>query len=157
VPNGIVCNPVGIGECQGTGGCTHTRGFYQTHDTVVTTLLAAGPITLGSGGGFSFTVATLADAQAVYTNAVPDSPNPQYNQLYAQLLTADFNVRLLTEQGIPICQFALDAIAAANALLSMNTVQPDAVVSARQEDLATFNEGNAPGCPMECADDATLS
>lgn len=157
VPNGIVCNEVGIGECQGMGGCTHTRGYFQTHDTVVSTLLATGPITLGSNSnGFSFTVTTLADAQAVYTNAVPGSPNSQYNQLYAQLLTADLNARNLTEQGIAVCQNALDAIAAANALLAMNTVQPNDVVSGIQEDLATFNEGNAPGCPMECADDAVL-
>lgn len=158
VPNGIVCNEVGIGDCQGTGGCTHTRGYYQTHDAVVTALLAAGPITLGiSGNGFSFTVATLANAQTVFSNAVPGSPNPQYDQLYAQLLTADLNVRALTEQGVEICQFALDAIAAANTVLSLDTVQPNDIVSGIQEDLATFNEGNAPGCPMHCADDAVLS
>lgn len=158
VPNGIVCNEVGIGICQGTGGCTHTRGFFQTHDTIVATLLAAGPIVLGSNSsGFSFTVTTLTDAQTVYTNAVPGSPNPQYDQLYAQLLTADLNVRTLTDQGITICQFALDAIAAANSLLAMTTVQPNAVVSAIQQDLAMFNEGNAPGCPMHCTDDAALS
>lgn len=157
VPNGIVCNEVGIGECQGTGGCTHTRGYFQTHDAVVTALLAAGPITLGTGtSGFSFTVTTLADAHAVYTNAVPGSPNPQYNQLYAQLLTADLNVRILTGQGIAICQFALDSIAAANTLLAMGTVQPNDVVSGIQEDLATFNEGNAPGCPLHCEDDPVL-
>jgi len=154
VPNGIVCNEVGIGACQGTSGCTHTRGFFANQDTVVSSLLAAGPITLGiDGDGFSFTVTTLTDAQAVFTNAVPGSPNPQYDQLYAQLLTAALNVRALTDQGITICQFALDAIAAANALLAMTTVQPNSVVSGIQEDLATFNEGDAPGCPMHCADD----
>lgn len=158
VPNGIVCNEVGIGACQGTAGCTHTRGFFQTHDTVVSALLAEGPIILGNdANGFSFTVTTLADAQAVFTNAVPGSPNSQYDQLYAQLLTADLNVRTLTDQGIAICQFALDAIAAANALLAMNAVQPNNVVSGIQEDLATFNEGNAPGCPLHCSDDAVLS
>lgn len=157
VPNGIVCGNVDIGACQGTGGCTHTRGFFQTHDSVVTALLAAGPITLGiDDNGFSFTVTTLADAQAVFTNAVPNSPNPQYNQLYAQLLAADLNVRTLTQQGIAICQFALDAIAAANTLLALPNVQPNDVVSGIQEDLATFNEGDAPGCPMHCADDAVI-
>lgn len=157
VPNGIVCNAVGIGECEGTAGCTHTRGFFQTRDAVVTALLAEGPIVLGiNGNGFSFTVTTLADAQTVYTNAVPGSPNPQYDQLYAQLLTAVLNVRTLTNQDIEICQYALDAIAAANTLLAMDTVQPNDDVSEVQEDLATFNEGEAPGCPMHCDDDAVL-
>ena len=158
VPNGIVCNEVGIGACQGTGGCTHTRGYFANHDTVVSALLAEGPITLGvDATGFSFTVTTLTDAELVFTNAVPGSPNPQYDQLYAQLLTADLNVRALTDQGIAICQFALDAIAAANALLAMAAEQPNSVVSGIQEDLATFNEGNAPGCPLHCADDTILA
>jgi len=153
VENGLVCGAADIGLCQGTGACTHSRGFYQTQDTVVTALLAAGPIILGiDADGFSFTVTTLADAQDVFTNAVPGSPNPQYDQLYAQLLTANLNVRNLTEQGIAICQFALDAIAAANALLAMEEIQPNNVVSGIQEDLADFNEGNAPGCPVHCAE-----
>lgn len=153
VANGIVCGEPDIGGCNGTDGCTHTRGFFQTHDDVVTALLAAGPITLGiDNAGFSFTVTTLADATAVYTNAVPGSPNSQYNQLYAQLLTAQLNVRNLTAQGIAICQYALDAIAAANNLLAMEEIQPNDVVSGIQEDLAVFNEGNAPGCPMHCVE-----
>jgi len=156
--NGIVCGNVGIGGCQGVGGCTHTRGFYANNETVVAALLAEGPIILGiDNDGFSFTVATLADAQAVFTNAVPGSPNPQYSQLYAQLLTADLNVRALTGQEVEICQFALDAIAAANDLLALEDVQPNDVVSGIQEGLAEFNEGNAPGCPMHCPDDPILS
>lgn len=157
VANGIVCGETDIGECQGTGGCTHTRGYFQTHESVVTALLAAGPIVLGiDSNGFSFTVTTLANAEAVFTDAVPGSPNPQYDQLYAQLLTAELNVRALTEQGIAICEFALDAIAAANTLLALASVQPNDVVSGIQEELATFNEGNAPGCPMHCADDTAV-
>jgi hypothetical protein len=150
-PNGLVCGDVGIGICQGTGGCTHTRGFFANNETVVAALLEAGPIVLGiDADGFSFTVTTLADAQAVYTNAVPGSPNSQYNQLYAQLLTADLNVRILMEQGIEICPFALDAIAAANDLLAMEEIQPNGVVSGIQEELEEFNAGNAPGCPVHC-------
>jgi hypothetical protein len=151
VEDGIVCSDPDIGPCEGTGGCTHTRGFFQTHDAVVTALLAAGPITLGLGdNGFSFTVTTLADAQLVFTNAVPSSPNPQYNQLYAQLLTAQLNVRNLTAQGVAICQSALDDIAAANNLLALEEIQPNDDVSGIQEDLAEFNEGNAQGCPVHC-------
>jgi len=158
VPNGIVCGEPDIGGCEGTGGCTRTRGFFQTHDAVVTALLAAGPIILGiNDDGFSFTVTTLADAQLVFTNSVPGSPNPQYDQLYAQLLTAQLNVRNLTAQGVEICQSVLDDIAAANNLLALDVIQPNDVVSGIQEDLAEFNEGNAPGCPVHCIDDDELS
>lgn len=157
VANGIVCGNTDIGGCQAVGGCTHTRGFYANNETVTAALLAEGPIILGiDGDGFSFTVTTLADANTVFTNAVPGSPNPQYDQLYAQLLAAQLNVRALEDQGIPICQFALDAIAAANALLALENIQPNDVVSGIQEDLATFNEGDAPGCPIHCPDDTIL-
>lgn len=151
--NGIVCGDPEIGVCQGTDGCTHTRGFFSNNGAVVTELLGSDPIILGIGtDGFSFTVTTLADADTVYTNSVPGSPNPQYNQLYAQLLTANLNVRNLTEQGIAICDFALFAITTANDLLAMDEIQPNDVVSGIQEELATFNEGDAPGCPMACVE-----
>ncbi len=151
--DGIVCGEPGIGPCDEAGACVYSRGFFQTNDELVAALLAFGPITLGiDDEGFSFTVTTLADAQAVFTNAVPGSPNPQYNQLYAQLLAANLNVRRLLDQGFEICQFALDAIAAANNLLASEVVQPNNVVTGIQEDLAEFNEGNAPGCPLPCSD-----
>lgn len=77
----------------------------------------------------------------------------QYQVLYAQLLAAKLNVLNLQAQGVPICTFATEAIAAADAFLDNS---PEGGMSGApnvQEDLEQFNAGNAPGCPPQCEDD----
>ncbi|MCX7772312.1 MAG: hypothetical protein N2376_04275, partial [Clostridia bacterium] len=70
----------------------------------------------------------------------------QYQVLYAQLLAANLNIL-----NGATCEFAVAAIAAANTFLANS---PSGVGMAGapevQEPLATFNEGNAPGCPEHC-------
>jgi hypothetical protein len=128
-------------------GCTLTRGMFQTNTELTLQLLAlaGGTIVLGSGNlGFSFTVDSAADVTAVFTNAVPGSPSPQYNQLYAQLLTANLNIL----NGAS-CPEVLVLIAQANLFLT-NPVEDSPEASDIQEQLALFNEGNLTGCPGHC-------
>lgn len=162
-PNGLVCGTPETGECVGTTACTHTIGFFRNHPDVTNALITAagGSIILGSDNtGASFTV-TTANANAVLSLNTPSPPAPssppfanQYQVLYAQLLAAKLNVLSITALGETVCPFATAAIAAADAFLAAS---PSGVGMAGapdvQEPLATFNEGNAPGCPIHCADE----
>lgn len=161
VQDGIVCGTPSTGECSGAVfGCTHTLGFFKNHPEITNALIAdaGGTITLGTGLGLSFVVDTT-NANDVLNFNTPSPPAPnsppfagQYQVLYAQLLTAKLNVQNLLNQGVEICAFALAAIAAADAFLDASPAGGMAGAPDVQDPLATFNEGNAAGCPMHCED-----
>lgn len=153
-PAGIVCGAPDIGACPQTTACTFSKGFFLNHPDVTNSLItdAGGTIVLGIGAtGLSFSV-TTANANAVLSLNTPSPPAPgsppfagQYQVLYAQLLAAKLNVL-----NGATCDFATDAIAAADTFLSNSPPGGTAGADALQEDLATFNEGNAEGCPGHC-------
>lgn len=158
VEDGIVCGEPDIGPCTGTGGCTLSIGAFR--DNPLTSELiesAGGSIVLGiDASGLSFTV-TAANANAVLNFNTPSPPAPanpplaqQYQVLYAQLLAANLNVLNLQSQGVSICTFATQAIEAANEFLATSPPGGTTGAPAFQEDLARFNSGNAPGCPVHC-------
>lgn len=157
---GIVCGEPDIGPCTGTEACTQSIGFFR--DNPLTNELiesAGGSIILGTDSdGLSFTV-TTANANAVLNFNTPSPPAPanpplaqQYQVLYAQLLAANLNVLNLQAQGAEICPFAIEAIAAANNFLATSPPGGTTGAPAFQEELARFNSGNAPGCPIHCPD-----
>lgn len=163
VSNGIVCGTPETGPCPGapSDGCTHTIGFFRDNPEITNQLItdAGGSIVLGTGMGLSFTV-TTANANDVLNFNVPSPPAPedppfaqQYQVLYAQLLAAKLNVLALQAQGIEICDFATDAIAAADTFLENSPAGGMAGAPAVQEPLELFNSGNAPGCPPHCEDE----
>jgi len=136
-------------------GCTLSQGQFGNNETLTTQLIDSAPnnqIVLGIDSlGFSFTVATFADANLVFTNNVPSPPRPnpqppvpQYNNLYIQLLAANLNVL-----NGATCAFAEAAITAANTFLASGVINGP-MASTLQEQLAQFNEGNAIGCPGHC-------
>jgi|GEM_PF-1171957 hypothetical protein len=157
VPIGIVCGTPEVGPCEGGGACTHTRGFYLNHPEVTNALITAagGSNILGVDSlGLSFTV-TTANAAAVLSGNTPTPPAPddpplagQYQQLYAQLLTAKLNV-----QNGATCAFATAAIAAADTFLATSPAGGMAGAPALSTQLDQFNRGLAPGCPAHCSDD----
>ena len=161
VTDGVVCGTALPTPCPGdVTGCTFTIGYYRNHpdDTNALITAAGGSITLGEGGGLSFVV-TTANANDVLNFNVPSPPAPasppfanQYQVLYAQLLAAKLNVLNLTAMGTSICAFAIDAIAAADEFLTDSPEGGMAGAPNVQDDLAQFNEGNAPGCPPHCED-----
>lgn len=151
---------MGSSDEQPPSGCTHTIGFYQNHPTETTDLinLAGGEIILGieNGGilqGLSIRV-TPASADQVLSSQtpLPDGTPPnlinQYQQLYAQLLAAQLNVL----SGASLCTAASDAISDANDFLASSPVAIDGA-PAIQEVLASYNEGEIPGCPLHCDDE----
>jgi hypothetical protein len=162
VSDGLVCNTPEPGPCPGVvEDCTHSIGTFRNDPDFTNQLItdAGGSITLGTGSGLSFVVNT-ANANDVLNFNVPSPPAPedppfaqQYQVLYAQLLAAKLNVLNLQAQGVPICTFATEAIAAADTFLDNS---PEGGMSGApnvQEDLEQFNAGNAPGCPPQCEDD----
>lgn len=161
VPSGVVCGTPLPTPCPGdVTGCTFSIGHFRRNSEETNALItsAGGSITLGEGGGLSFTV-TTANANDVLDFNVPSPPAPdsppfanQYQVLYAQLLAAKLNVLNLTAMGAEICEFATDAIAAADEFLTNSPEGGMAGAPDVQEDLAQFNEGNAPGCPPHCED-----
>lgn len=161
VEDGIVCGAADIGSCAGTAGCTRTIGFYRNNPEVTNAIIAnaGGSIVLGiNGNGLSFTV-TATNANDVLDFDTPSPPAPsgpplaqQYKNLYAQLLAADLNVLALEAQDVEICDFALEAIAAANNFLATSPAGGTTGAPGFQEDLERFNSGNVPGCPIHCED-----
>ncbi|MGI6733615.1 MAG: hypothetical protein ACOX4J_05510 [Anaerovoracaceae bacterium] len=158
--DGIICGVPDIGPCTGTGGCTLSIGAFR--DNPLTNELiegAGGSIVLGvDDDGLSFTV-TTANANDVLNFNTPSPPAPenpplaqQYQVLYAQLLAANLNVLNLQSQGVEICPFAIQAINAANNFLATSPPGGTTGAPAFQEDLARFNSGNAPGCPLHCVE-----
>jgi len=158
--DGIICGVPDIGPCTGTGGCTLSIGAFR--DNPLTNELiegAGGSIVLGvDDDGLSFTV-TTANANDVLNFNTPSPPAPenpplaqQYQVLYAQLLAANLNVLNLQSQGVEICSFAIQAINAANNFLATSPPGGTTGAPAFQEDLARFNSGNAPGCPLHCVE-----
>lgn len=134
--------------------CTLSVGYYKNHPEVVFALITAagGSVLLGDGGGASYTV-TTANAIEVLSFNTPVPPAPsmpplaeQYQNLYAQLLAAKLNV-----QGGASCEFAIIEIAAADAFLSASAPEIGMDGAAEIADnLALYNEGNAPECPGHC-------
>ena len=160
-PSGIVCGTTGIGPCANGDACTRTIGFYRNNSEATNALITAagGSITLGTGAGLSFVV-TTANANAVLSLNTPSPPAPdspplenQYKVLYAQLLAAKLNVLSLNALGVETCAFAAEAIAEADDFLDTSPAGGKAGAPEVQEPLATFNEGDAPGCPMHCEED----
>lgn len=160
VEDGIVCGTPKTGECSSPGvACTHTIGFFRNNPDITNALITAagGSIILGIDAlGLSFTV-TTANANDVLSFNTPSPPAPssppfanQYQVLYAQLLAANLNVQSLIDQGVAICAFASDAIAAANSFLAASPSGGMAGAPNVQDPLAQFNEGNAQGCPTHC-------
>ena len=158
--DGIICGVPDIGPCTGTGGCTLSIGAFR--DNPLTNELiegAGGSIVLGvDDDGLSFTV-TTANANDVLNFNTPSPPAPenpplaqQYQVLYAQLLAANLNVLNLQSRGVEICPFAIQAINAANNFLATSPPGGTTGAPAFQEDLARFNSGNAPGCPLHCVE-----
>lgn len=160
VANGVVCGTTDTDDCPDGNACTHTLGFFRNHSDITNALIAAngGTITLGTGGGLSFVVDTT-NANTVLDLQTPTPPAPadpplhgQYENLYAQLLTAKLNVLSLTALGVDVCAFAAAAIAAADNFLDTS---PDGVKDGApdvKDPLALFNEGKAQGCPFHCND-----
>lgn len=150
VERSIICGTPITGPCVGTAGCTFTRGFFLNHPDFTNELIgnAGGSIILGiDQQGFSFTV-TPQNASTVLSGNTPLQPGlpPIYENLYAQLLTADLNV-----QNGATCDFATTIIAAANTFLA--TSPPDQVVASNLvNELTLFNEGFAPDCPGHCSE-----
>lgn len=150
VERGLVCGNPLTGTCPAPG-CTFTRGFFLNHPLETNALITAagGSIILGiDAQGFSFTV-TTANAGIVLAGNTPLQPGlpPIYEQLYAQLLTADLNVL-----NGATCPFATAAIAAANTFLA--TSPPDQVTASELvAQLTSFNEGTAQGCPVHCPEE----
>lgn len=152
---GIVCGIPSVGPCPSSTGCTHTIGYYRNHPSVTLSLIASagGAIILGEdSNGASYTV-TADNAYAVLTFNTPSPPAPsaqpfaqQYQQLYAQLLTAQLNVI----SGAS-CDHVIQAISAANSFLSTS---PSGIgkegAPEVQAPLEQFNSGAAPGCPGHC-------
>lgn len=158
-PLGITCNEPGIGLCNGSASCTYTIGHYKNTEELILELLelAGGSIPLGesSATGLGYTVTSVAEAVAVLkfnipTSALPSGGTyiPQYAVLYAQLLAAKLNVL----NGAS-CTFATNKISDADNFLATSppTTGKDGA-SEIQEDLALFNEGDAPDCPEHCND-----
>lgn len=149
--NGIVCGEASPGECNGGAQCTFSRGQFQTNVELRDELIeaAGGTIVLGQLDdedvpiGYSFVVNT-GNANLVFTNSVPGSPSPQYNQLYAQLLTAKLNL-----QNGATCEYAEIAISDADQLLTETPFDNEAAEEI-QTRLELFNTGEAPGCPFHC-------
>lgn len=161
VENGIVCGTPDIDGCPATSACTHTIGFFRNHSTITNDLITSvgGSIILGiDADGLSFEV-TTSNANAVLSLGTPSPPAPedppfanQYQNLYAQLLAADLNVIALEAQGVEVCAFALEAIAAANQFLADSPDGGMAGAPDVQAPLERFNSGLAPGCPVHCAE-----
>lgn len=161
VPDGLVCGTEEMGPCPGAPvGCTHSIGFFRMNSEITNALImaAGGSITLGAGGGLSFTV-TTSNANAVLNFNTPSPPAPedppfagQYQNLYAQLLAANLNALSLEALGVEVCDFATDAITAANNFLTASPAGGMAGAPGVQEPLEQFNSGNAPGCPEHCDD-----
>ncbi|MGI5852184.1 MAG: hypothetical protein ACOX77_08770 [Caldicoprobacterales bacterium] len=162
VSNGVVCGTPEVGPCpDGDIGCTFSIGFFRDNSEFTNSLitLAGGSILLGTGVGLSFMVNT-ANANDVLSFNVPSPPAPesppfsnQYQVLYAQLLAAKLNVLNLVAMGAEICEFATNAITAADNFLGASPAGGMAGAPDVQEPLTQFNEGNAPGCPPHCEDD----
>ena len=109
--------------------CVRTRGFFGSSpegQALTAELIAEfGSIILGQRGlGLSITVSTAAIAANIFANN-PPAPAPmnrscgsarvsEYQQLYAQLLTANLNVLNLQRQDVTVCREALDLIQGAN-------------------------------------------
>jgi len=154
IPAGIVCGTPRIGNCASAAGCTRSMGFYRENPEVTNALITAagGSIVLGiSGQGLSFTV-TTDNANNVLSLNTPSPPAPaapphapQYQNLYAQLLTANLNVL-----SGATCDFATQAIANANTFLAESPAGGKPGAPQVQEPLALFNSGNATGCPAHC-------
>lgn len=153
-PAGIVCGDPGIGSCPQQTACTYTIGYFSTHPDVTNALItgAGGSIILGDDStGLSITV-TTANASDIFSfNPPPPAPDSppyanQYAVLYAQLLGAKLNVL-----NGATCDFATAAIAAADTFIASSPSGGMAGASTVQEPLATFNEGDADGCPGHCS------
>ncbi|MDN4525101.1 hypothetical protein [Fictibacillus fluitans] len=127
--------------------CVLTRGYYANHPEVSQQLLsqAGGQIVLGADSqAFSLTV-TSQNLIGVLSGNVPGGPSPQYQQLYTQLLTAKLNV--LNGAGCPLATMYINN---ADTFLT-NPTQNDPGASDIQQLLASYNEGNADGCPEHCS------
>jgi hypothetical protein len=156
-PAGVVCETADTGECPLTTACTRTIGYYKNHPTETNALIeaAGGSIILGSDeDGLSFTV-TTENADEVLDFNTPSPPAPespplsgQYQNLYAQLLAANLNV--LSEAG---CDYATDAIEAANEFLATSPPGGTAGAGTYGGPLDTYNKGLAPGCPGHCPEE----
>ncbi|RSK25776.1 hypothetical protein EJF36_02070 [Bacillus sp. HMF5848] len=147
--NGLVCDDPIIGGC-GTPpmGCVLTRGRYQTDEEFTNSIIEAegGSIPLGNGGNFSILATTGNVADIFDGNPPAPAPDiPQYETLYIQLLTAKLNVA----RGAT-CDFATEAIAAADAFLSNVTPADPTQASALADDLDDFNNGRINECPQKC-------
>ncbi|MDQ1147909.1 hypothetical protein QE429_004736 [Bacillus sp. SORGH_AS 510] len=168
------------GPCTVEAGCVFTRGFYGSAPagmSLAEALIDANPIFLGLAGedNLTVTVPDFATASLVFGNE-PPLPAPvqptcptntvvQFNQLYAQLLTAQLNERLLDMQGISlaeVCPGAASLIENANILLA-NAETPCGsaadVIAAEllQAQLNLFNNGSLPGCPIpHCTEPPTI-
>lgn len=155
-PRGIVCGTPDIGPCSSNVSCTYTIGYYKNHPDLISTLIAkaGGSIDLGDSlTGLGYIVTTVAEAVDVLSFNIPSSSLPttttyavQYILLYAQLLAAKLNVL-----NGAACDVAAQAIDEADIFLA--TSPPEGVAGAQtlQEELASFNEGTAFGCPDHCA------
>jgi hypothetical protein len=163
-PDGLVCDTPIVGTCPGGEDlCTFSIGHFRDNTDFTNQLItdAGGSIVLGTNSdGLSFTV-TTANANDVLNFNTPSPPAPanppfeqQYQVLYAQLLAANLNVLNLTAMGFEICDFATDAITAANNFLATSPAGGMAGAPAVQEPLAQFNEGNGPGCPPHCEEES---
>lgn len=157
--NGITCGDPETGNCpQAPTGCTHSQGFYRTHEDFTASLieLAGGSIVLGDDSmGASFTV-TPGNVDLVFNRDVPVPPAPsdnnfnaQYDALYIQLLAARLN-----QLNGATCVFAQEAIDAANAFLASSPATGQAGAPALTDALTLFNEGEAgDDCPEHCEDE----
>jgi len=136
-------------------GSTYTIGYYRNHPEETNALIeqAGGTIILGIGiQGASYLV-TAANSEAVLSFATPSPPAPssppfanQYQVLYAQLLAANLNIL----RGAT-CEAAFAAISAANSFIATSeSGVGKAGADTVQKPLATYNEGNAQGCPVHC-------
>ena len=148
-------------------GCVHTCGFFGSSpegQALTAELIAEfGPIILGQrGSGLSITVSTVAIAANIFANN-PPAPAPmnrpcgsarvsEYQQLYAQLLTANLNVLNLQSQDVTVCREVLDLIQGANTFIA-NSPTPRGTTGAPSFSvlLTSFNEGSfSPNCPPAC-------
>ncbi len=157
--DGIICGDPENGNCsQAPTGCTHSQGFYRTHEDFTASLieLAGGSIVLGNDSmGASFTVNT-GNVGLVFSGDVPVPPAPtdnnfnaQYDALYIQLLAARLN-----QLNGATCQLAQDIIDEANAFLASSPATGQAGAPALTAQLTLFNEGNlGDDCPEHCPDD----
>lgn len=131
--------------------CTFSSEYFQNHPDLTNALIrgAGGSITLGADKtGLSLAV-TIENANSVLSMHTPSPPVPadptyadQYQNLYAQLLTAKLNML-----NGAIGAFAADAIMAAYAFLAHSPKDGKAGAPSIQKPLMQYNAGIAPGCP----------